>query len=180
MTIKQSVTHKKSVGSLLLSALGVSALLTISGCSGGDNTAATDEAVDSTAPVTEVETAVAEEGMPEAEPVEEMEPVDETPAPVETPVDAVEVVSAAEPEMLAADTGVKLYEAQCKVCHQNGLLNAPKYGDTAAWSTRITKDRETLYVHSAQGFNKMPAQVNDNVSEAQVHAAVDYMLAAVS
>ncbi|WP_201554701.1 c-type cytochrome [Psychrobacter sp. 72-O-c] len=179
MIIKQSVTNKRSVGRLVLSALGVSALLTISGCSSGDNTAATDEAVDSTAPITEVETAVVEE-IPEAEPVEVIEPVDETPAPAETSVDAVEVVSAAEPEVLAADAGAKLYEAQCKVCHQNGLLNAPKYGDTAAWSTRITKDRETLYVHSAQGFNKMPAQVNDNVSEAQVHAAVDYMLEAVS
>jgi cytochrome c5 len=164
----------------VLSALGVSALLTISGCSGGDNTAAPDEAVDGTSPVTEVETVVAEEQMPEAETVEAMEPIDETPVPAVTSEDIVEVDSAAEPEILAADAGAKLYEAQCKVCHQNGLLNAPKYGDKAGWAPHLAKDIETLYTHSAKGFNKMPAQANDKVSEAQVHAAVDYMVAAVS
>ena len=92
----------------------------------------------------------------------------------------VEEETAAEPEMLAADTGAKLYESNCKVCHTAGLLNAPKYGDSTAWATRLTKDKETLYMHSAKGFNKMPAQAVDGVSEAQVKAAVDYMLASVS
>ncbi|KTF06345.1 cytochrome c, class I [marine sediment metagenome] len=86
----------------------------------------------------------------------------------------------AEPEVFAADAGAKLYESKCKVCHTAGLLNAPKYGDTAAWATRLTKDKETLYMHSAKGFNKMPAQAVNGVSEAQVKAAVDYMLASVS
>ena len=85
-----------------------------------------------------------------------------------------------EPEMLAADAGAKLYESNCQVCHAAGLLDAPKYGDTAAWSARLTKDKETLYMHSAKGFNKMPAQAVNGVTEAQVKAAVDYMLASVS
>ncbi|MFP3355024.1 c-type cytochrome, partial [Pseudoalteromonas sp. SIMBA_153] len=53
-----------------------------------------------------------------------------------------------EPEVLAAAAGAKLYEANCQVCHAAGLLDAPKYGDTAAWSARLTKDKETLYMHS--------------------------------
>ena len=82
--------------------------------------------------------------------------------------------------MLAADAGAKLYETNCKVCHEGGLLNAPKYGDKAAWEPRLAKGTETLHMHSAKGFNKMPAQATDKVSEAQVYAAVDYMIEAVS
>ena len=32
----------------------------------------------------------------------------------------------------------------------------------------------------SKGFNQMPAQAANGVSEAQVHAAVDYMIAAAS
>jgi cytochrome c5 len=88
--------------------------------------------------------------------------------------------SAAESEDLAVNVGAELYNKQCMACHQNGLLNAPKYGDAAAWAPRIAKGKETLYLHSAKGFNQMNAQVNADVSEAQVHAAVDYMVAAAS
>lgn len=65
-------------------------------------------------------------------------------------------------------------------CHANGLLNAPKYGDAAAWAPRIAKGKETLYTHAAKGFNQMNAQVNAEVTEEQVHAAVDYMVEAAS
>ena len=167
-------TAPNIAGKLTLSVLGLSAFLVISGCSGGDNTA-TDEAVDSTDPVTEVETPVVE-AVPEAEPIEVINPIDETPVPTETQA----LDGAAEPELLAADAGAKLYEAQCKACHATGLLAAPIFGDKAAWAPHLTKDIETLRMHSAKGFNKMPAQANDTVSEAQVHAAVDYMVAAVS
>lgn len=174
-----NVIGKQLAGKLTLSALGLSLLLAISGCSGGDNTATTDEAVDSTPPVTEVETPVVEEELPEVEPVEVVEPVDETPVATETPTDTAEA-DAAEPEVLAADAGAKLYEAQCKACHATGLLGAPVFGDKAAWAPHLVKDIDTLHMHSAKGFNKMPAQASDTVSEAQVHAAVDYMVAAVS
>ena len=82
--------------------------------------------------------------------------------------------------MLTANAGSALYESNCKVCHTAGLLNAPKYGDKAAWTARLTKDKEVLYMHSVKGFNKMPAQAVDGVTEEQVKAAVDYMLASVS
>lgn len=101
------------------------------------------------------------------------------------PVEEVAMVdadtnSSAEPEILAADAGAKIYESNCKVCHTNGLLNAPKLDDKPAWTPRIAKGKETLYMHSAQGFNKMPAQAVNGITDAQVKASVDYMLAAVS
>ncbi|WP_228730606.1 c-type cytochrome [Psychrobacter sp. TAE2020] len=88
--------------------------------------------------------------------------------------------AAAVTEDLAVNVGAELYNKQCMACHANGLLNAPKYGDAAAWAPRIAKGKETLYTHAAKGFNQMNAQVNAEVSEEQVHAAVDYMVAAAS
>lgn len=172
MTIQQNM-KKKSVTKLALSSLSLSALLALSACSGGDNKA------EEPAAVNEAETVVVE---PEA-PAAETEVVTPEPAveaePTEVPVVEAEP-EAAEPEVLAADAGAQLYEKQCKVCHENGLLEAPKFGDKAAWAPHLAKDIETLRMHSAKGFNKMPAQAVGDITEAQVHAAVDYMVAAAS
>ncbi len=166
---------------LKLSVISMSVVFAVSACS-GDNTA-TEESAVADEPATAIEEkAVSEnEGTtpesvvdPETEPKSATESADIVDDAVATP----ETVS--EPEVLAADAGAKLYESNCQVCHAAGLLDAPKYGDTAAWTARLTKDKKTLYMHSAKGFNKMPAQAVDGVTEAQVKAAVDYMLASVS
>lgn len=173
MTKQQNTIKKKSVAKLALTSLSLSALLALSACSGGDNTAAEEPAT-----TNETETVAIE---PEA-PVTETEVVTPEPAveaePTEVPVVEAEPEAAAEPEVLAADAGAQLYEKQCKVCHENGLLDAPKFGDKEAWAPHLAKDIETLHMHSAKGFNKMPAQAVGDVTEAQVHAAVDYMVAA--
>ncbi|WP_367108531.1 cytochrome c5 family protein [uncultured Psychrobacter sp.] len=157
----------------VVTALSLGLLLTLSACSGSNPT---EETATEAEPVVEEQVAAVE--------VEEevIAPADKVDMSTATSIDNVEAteIASAEPELLAADAGAKLYEAQCKVCHENGLLNAPKYGDSAAWSVALAKDKETLYMHSAQGFNKMPAQAINGVTEAQVKAAVDYMLAAVS
>ena len=171
MIVKQAVIKKKSVVKLALSGLSLSVLLTLSACSGGDNTPTDEPAV-----VNETEAVVVEPAAPaEAEPVVEVETVEAS------EVKAEEVsAAAAEPEVLAADAGAALYEKQCKVCHEKGLLAAPVFGNKEAWAPRIAKGIDTLHMHSAKGFNKMPAQASAEVSEAQVHAAVDYMVAAAS
>lgn len=157
---------------LPLFALGLSTLLLLSACSGGDNQTAEEPAA-----TTETETVVVE---PEAAIEEVVTPEPEVEVePTEVPVEATEEATA-EPEVLAADAGEKLYEKQCKACHEGGLLGAPKLGNKAEWAPHLAKDIETLHMHSAKGFNKMPAQATGDVSEAQVHAAVDYMVAAVS
>jgi len=166
---------------LKLSVISMSVVFAVSACS-GDNTA-TEESAVADEPATAIEeTAVAEtEGtMPESvvEPDTESKVATESAEIVDESVATPETDS--EPEVLAADAGAKLYESNCQVCHAAGLLDAPKYGDTAAWTARLTKDKETLYMHSAKGFNKMPAQAVNGVTEAQVKAAVDYMLASVS
>ncbi|WP_394124530.1 c-type cytochrome [Psychrobacter nivimaris] len=164
---------------LKLSVIGMSVVFTVSACS-GDNTA-TEESTAANEPVTAIEeTAVAEtEG---TTPESVVDPESESEAATESAdiVDDAVATPETDSEVLAADAGAKLYESNCQVCHAAGLLDAPKYGDTAAWTARLTKDKETLYMHSAKGFNKMPAQAVNGVTEAQVKAAVDYMLASVS
>lgn len=169
------MNKQQRMNKLALPAISLSVLLTLSACSGDNNTAEEPPAVNEPAETTAVveEAPVAEPEIVTPEPVVEAEPA-------ETVEDAVVQEGAAEPEVLAADAGAKLYETNCKVCHDSGLLDAPKYGDKAAWAPRLTKGIETLHMHSAKGFNKMPAQATDKVSEAQVYAAVDYMIAAVS
>ncbi|MGP9688691.1 c-type cytochrome [Psychrobacter sp. AOP22-C1-C5] len=169
MMKKQQRTNK-----LTLFAIGMSASLALSACSGdktSEESAAVNEPAETAAVVEDAPVAKSEVASSEPETV-----------PTETAVtaSATEQEVAAEPEVLAADAGAKLYESNCKVCHDAGLLNAPKYGDKAAWSARLGKDKETLYTHSAKGFNKMPAQAVDGITEAQVKAAVDYILASVS
>lgn len=170
--------QKSGTHILTLSAVGISALLLLSACSSDSGNDGSDQpAEDSTAVSDSVATAEVTEAAPTAEPDTAIPEAD-----AESAVKPVieEAAEQAEPEMLAADAGATLYESNCKVCHDAGLLNAPKYGDQMAWSTRLTKDKETLYMHSAKGFNKMPAQAVNGVTDAQVKAAVDYMLASVS
>ena len=170
MTMNKNIISKKSATKLVLS---FSTLLLLSACSA-------DKTAEDTVPVDAVETTVVEAEKPVV-----VEPTEETAAVAEAPAENVAVVDAdtngaAEPEILAANAGEELYNKQCMACHSNGLLNAPKLGDKEAWAPRIAKGKETLYTHSAQGFNKMPAQAVNGITEAQVKASVDYMLAAVS
>lgn len=167
------------INTLTVSAISISALLMLSACS--DNNTAEPPADASAETSMAVEEAPA--AAPEAPESQTSEPAVPAEAPATTtaePAEAVEPPTPDEPEVLAADAGAKLYESNCKVCHEAGLLDAPKYGDKAAWAPRLAKGIETLHMHSAQGFNKMPAQATDKVSEAEVYAAVDYMVAAVS
>ncbi|MGP5133823.1 c-type cytochrome [Psychrobacter cibarius] len=168
------ISKQQRMNKLVLSAISLSALLAITACS-GDNAAVEESAIANES----ADTTVVVEDAPIVEPeVVTPEPVADAETTVIEDKPAQEI--SAEPEVLAADAGAKLYETNCKVCHEGGLLNAPKYGDKAAWEPRLAKGTETLHMHSAKGFNKMPAQATDKVSEAQVYAAVDYMIEAVS
>ncbi len=73
--------------------------------------------------------------------------------------------------------GEKVYKSICFSCHDTGLINAPKLGDKEAWTPRIAQGIETLYTHSLQGLNAMPAKGgNAGLPDEEVKAAVDYMV----
>lgn len=82
-----------------------------------------------------------------------------------------------------ADAGRSVYEGLCISCHSGAIPGIPKVGDAAAWAPRIEQGMDTLYKHSIEGYigssgMPMPAKGGDpNLSDDQVKAAVDYMVA---
>jgi cytochrome c5 len=86
------------------------------------------------------------------------------------------VAAAAAPK---ADAGKALYESACVACHVAGVANAPKLGDKAAWAPRIKTGMDTLYTSVIKGKGAMPAKGTAMAaSDADIKAAVDYMVAA--
>jgi cytochrome c5 len=107
-----------------------------------------------------------------------------TPAPAAAGT-AAPIVAAVIPA--AADSSAKpaggeaIYKASCSACHVAGVAGAPKSGDKAAWAPRLAQGKDTLYKHAIQGFQGkggvMPAKGgNTSLSDADVKAAVDYMM----
>lgn len=77
-------------------------------------------------------------------------------------------------------SGDEVYNTACAACHATGALEAPVFGDTAAWEARVAKGADTLYSNAINGINAMPAKGgNASLSDEEVQAAVDHMLAAV-
>src|SRR5689334_833021 len=75
--------------------------------------------------------------------------------------------------------GKSVYDQTCHVCHEAGVAGSPKYGDKAAWAPRIAQGADTLYSVALHGKGAMPPKGgNAALSDAQVKAAVDYMVAA--
>jgi cytochrome c5 len=75
--------------------------------------------------------------------------------------------------------GKGVYDETCHVCHGTGLLGSPKFGDKAAWAPRIATGMPALYNAALHGLKAMPPKGgNASLTDAQVKAAVDYMVAA--
>jgi len=107
------------------------------------------------------------------------------PAAAAPVVAAAPVASApvAGPAVASADTGKKAYDTACIACHGAGIAGAPKLGDKAAWSARLGQGASVLYDHAIKGFQGkagvMPPKGGSVLPDADVKAAVDYMVAAV-
>lgn len=105
-----------------------------------------------------------------------MERVGEEPivqASISSSAEAVETTEMSGP-------GQQVFTAVCATCHVSGLLQSPKLGSKEDWAPRITKGLETLYTHAINGFRAMPARGgNAGLSDDEVKAAVDYMVAKV-
>jgi cytochrome c5 len=82
-----------------------------------------------------------------------------------------------------ADTGKAVYGEVCIACHGAGIAGAPKFGDKAAWAPRLAEGTAVLYQHAIAGFQGksgvMPPKGGSNKPDADIKAAVDYMLSAV-
>jgi cytochrome c5 len=76
--------------------------------------------------------------------------------------------------------GRKVYESTCIACHGAGVANAPKFGDKKTWAEHLMHGSERLYENALKGKGAMPPKGgNLTLSDADVKAAVDYMVKAV-
>jgi len=100
------------------------------------------------------------------------------PAPVAAAAPAAAAAAAA-PAGGKAD-GKKIYDTACAACHAAGIAGAPKFGDKAAWVSRLATGADALYASALKGKAAMPAKGgNASLADADVKAAVDYMATAV-
>lgn len=83
-----------------------------------------------------------------------------------------------------ADKGKAVFDTSCAACHGTGIAGAPKLGDKAAWKDRLAKGNAKLYENAIKGFQGKtgfmpPKGGNPALSDADVKAAVDYMVSQV-
>ena len=97
------------------------------------------------------------------------------PAPAEAVVAAAPVAATT----VAAGAGEALYQQACAVCHVAGVAGAPKFGDKAAWAARVGTGVDGLTASVIKGKGAMPPKGGSTASDADIMAAVSYMLDAV-
>jgi len=102
-----------------------------------------------------------------------------------------EELSAGEPQVPAAEepapveaalSGPQVYNQSCNVCHGNGIGGAPMLSGAADWAARASQGADTLKDHAVNGYTGAvgfmpPKGGNAALSDAEIHAAVDFMLA---
>jgi len=92
------------------------------------------------------------------------------------------VTLAAPPLAWCQSLGEKVFEQSCRSCHDTGRKDndAPQLSHVADWKERAKSGREVLYrnaIDGLSGYFVMPPRGGDaNLSDAEVKAAVDYIL----
>lgn len=89
------------------------------------------------------------------------------------PVGKIEVKDVSDPS--AMKSGEQVYQGQCAACHASGALNAPKFGDAAAWGPRVANGFEALLTSALKGKGQMPPQGGGEHSDFEIARAVVYM-----
>ncbi len=90
------------------------------------------------------------------------------------PVATVEVAAASSEHV--EKSGEEVVKAVCAMCHEAGLMNAPKIGDAGQWGPRIAQGYETLVKHATDGIRSMPPRGgNADLTDAEIAKAVAFM-----
>lgn len=107
------------------------------------------------------------------------EPAKEAAAPAAAPAAAAPAAAEAKPaaETAAIDpAGEKLYKSVCFACHTAGVAGAPKFGDKQAWAPFIATGLDSMVTKAISGIGAMPPRGGSQASDAEMKAAVQYMV----
>ncbi len=78
---------------------------------------------------------------------------------------------------LDSHAGQKLYESNCSICHDSGVIDAPKTAQRRVRQILQDQGIDQLYEIAIKGDGPMPPKGGcDICSNARIEAAVDYML----
>jgi cytochrome c5 len=81
--------------------------------------------------------------------------------------------------------GRAIWLATCEACHANDVAGAPLVTNKAAWAPRVAKGKDALYksalggLTGPKGTQMPPRGGNDKLTDVEIRAAVDYMVALV-
>ena len=107
-----------------------------------------------------------------------------SPAPavgaVPAPAPAAPPPGAAPAKMAAAGAsaggGKSTYDTACAMCHAAGVAGAPKLGDKGAWAPRLAQGMPAMHAAAIKGKGAMPPKGGSAAPDADIRAAVDYMV----
>ena len=79
--------------------------------------------------------------------------------------------------LFAADkTGAQVYNETCIVCHNTGILHAPRMNDDKRWHKLVKEGLDELVPAALAGIRHMPPKgANPNLSDQEVANAVVWM-----
>ena len=111
-------------------------------------------------------------------------PAAAAPAPAAMVAAAPAAAAPAAPAAVAAvavkaGAGEALYKQACVACHSAGVAGAPKLGDKAAWAPRVKTGLDAMTASVIKGKGAMPAKGGSAASDADIRAAVEYMVSSV-
>jgi cytochrome c5 len=76
----------------------------------------------------------------------------------------------------AERTGEQVVNAQCIKCHGTGVGGAPKIGDRAAWTPRMSRGLDAVVASAIHGHGAMPARGGmADATDAEMRSAILYM-----
>ncbi|MGV0035404.1 MAG: c-type cytochrome [Candidatus Azotimanducaceae bacterium WSBS_2022_MAG_OTU7] len=103
-------------------------------------------------------------------------------------IEGVDCASASAVTMVATAAGASVdgasvesnYNKSCAICHNAGAAGAPKFGDAAAWVSRLEKGMNVLYSSIINGLPPAMPQKGMcfSCSDDDLRALVDYMVSA--
>jgi cytochrome c5 len=74
---------------------------------------------------------------------------------------------------VAAADGKAVYEKSCAACHK---VMPPKLGDKAAWAPRVKQGADALTASAIKGKGAMPPKGGSSLPDADIKAAVEYII----